>query len=509
MRIFYSLFIALIVSISSFALANQQEWSVKLTAAILQEDEEQIRQLVSETDDLNAVSSDDRSPFIDAVIQSTPSTIELLIELGFDPNLKDENGYTPVMHALQFGNIENAKKLESLGASLEGITSDGYTVRVLAENVGLENFGPLYEPENNFKLTKEEANQLILYAAEIGDVEAVKFALKNQADIDVKAKNGWTPMMLAALGGHVDVFDIFVSDFFALDDFYYDADGVDLVTAILVGNADGSDERSRSVEIMLSKIKTSFYFNKHNAPRSKIANYRTVSEKLKYPRFILDFFPESYKPEPKLETDIPIGIPSTKENWKLVQKVLKDAGVYNGAIDGQPGKGTASALYAYYIPLTKVLKERSISVARQYKKGEHDNTSLQTEKVELACYDKMFVSKKIHEVCGEFSSLNDIEGVFSGYWFSQPNKNSNVYAYTTDGENFRNANVYLYVFEKYNIKNSHHTTVVAKVLDSEFIITISSDLTVYRLDSDNAEYLRRGNFKKPKRPLGLHVSIKN
>ena len=252
----------------------------QLRVALLQEDTGKIKALVQAGADLNLANSDGGPLIVIAAVASSPAMLEFLVSHGANPNSQDIHGYSAVMKALEFGRVDNAKKLKALGASLKGISNDGYTVRLLAENVGLDNFGPAYSTKFEFKISSEEANQILLYAAEAGDLETVKFALDNGASVHAKANNGWTAAMLAGLGGHPIVLKhLVLNGALEFNGIYHAAEDVDLITAILVGEGGANRDNGQAVKDMLYMVISS----KANVLANRGTKYRAIAEKLKFP----------------------------------------------------------------------------------------------------------------------------------------------------------------------------------------------------------------------------------
>ena len=56
-------------------------------------------------------------------------------------------------------------------------------------------------------MDKEKLNQQLLKAAEKGDLEGVKDALKKGADIEARSNDGWTALVHATGEDHKDIFE--------------------------------------------------------------------------------------------------------------------------------------------------------------------------------------------------------------------------------------------------------------------------------------------------------------
>ena len=277
-------------------------------------------------------------------------------------DIVDDDGTTAVMHALMAGRIENAKLLHELGASLDGINDEGYSVRVLAEEAGLDDFGPVYPTElSGPKVDREDANLLLLQAAEAGDIGLVDLALSLGADLDAAADNGLQVAHLAALGGHEDAFDYVLSHdaapsrwaTFSGENTGYET--LSLVDFIIAGEGRGSHERAgrmlaRAMEIPAVRELTS----------SDSRRYRDALIAVGYPLEIVTRFFDV--PElPEWEADIPYssdGEGGTVSEWKSVQRFLNEEGLYSAGIDGIPGRGSLQAIIFHVADRLPTLLER-------------------------------------------------------------------------------------------------------------------------------------------------------
>lgn len=304
--------------------------------------------------DLASIEHDGQNLISIAAVRASPAVLEYLAGQGVGINLKDSDGYTPIMRALEQGRVDNALKLRDLGALLEGVTEDGYSVRVLAEVVGLDDFGP-EPPGQDILLSQEIANDILLKAVEFGDMESVRFALDNGADMSAKARNGWTPVMIAALAGRADMVKL-LAEKGALgpaDEPLYSVDGaVDAVIAALVGKQNGPDR----VDAVLKAIAAHKYFG------AKSALYHMIATRQGYDAdFLSRHFP--HDDLPPLEFDLPLITSNDPESWSELQQALRKKGLYEGTIDGVPGAGTFSALAGYLSVLEPVLAQRSATAS--------------------------------------------------------------------------------------------------------------------------------------------------
>lgn len=324
-------------------------------AAARADDLDTLKQLAETGLDLASVEHDGINLVTIAAMRGSPEMLAFLAAQGVDLNLKDTESYTPVMRALEQARIDNALKLQELGASLDGITEDGYSVRVLAEVAGLEDFGP-EPPPPSLQLSPDAADTILLKAAEFGDFDSVRFALDHGASVSARAANGWTPLMIAALGGHADIVRHLVTAGAAGD-----GDGplptvdgkIDAVVAALVG---GARRDENSVDELLCAISDT-----KNLARD-MPRYRMVASRLGYSETFLEkHFPSDDLPP--LEIDLPYPQTGYPAAWRILQKHLQEKGVYKGTADGILGDQTLIALQTYFQPLLERLVQRSATAA--------------------------------------------------------------------------------------------------------------------------------------------------
>ncbi|WP_295807906.1 ankyrin repeat domain-containing protein [uncultured Nitratireductor sp.] len=350
------------VLLLSGIVAHSQEAERQIQQAVRGNDVAGLRQLLEKGVDFTRSDRPQVELMAMAAAQATPEIIEVLARNGVDINRADSEGYTPVMRALEAGRIENALALHNLGAELKGVTEDGYTVRVLAEIAGLEDFGPEYasRPRN---ASQEELDQLLLLAAESGDVAAARFALDSGASLDTKVPaNGWSAVMLAALSGNPEIVE-FLSTKGALgaDDQPWETvgEGVDVVVAALVGEGGPEQDHDRAAEILgIVKQHRPVVFQKNTEL------YRQKALNIGYPTaFVRRHFPLIFL-QP-VDFRIPSPIRGGPDGWRELQMVLKEAGFYDAKVDGVPGRMTLAALSRYGVSRLKALHDSCATAARR------------------------------------------------------------------------------------------------------------------------------------------------
>lgn len=63
----------------------------------------------------------------------------------------------------------------------------------------------LTDMEEINKKIQEKWNPLLLEGARFGDLQKVRLAISNNADISQFDKNGWSPLVWACSGGHLEI----------------------------------------------------------------------------------------------------------------------------------------------------------------------------------------------------------------------------------------------------------------------------------------------------------------
>ena len=143
------------------------------------------------------------SSFIQAVKKENLAEVERFIDEGVDLELKDINGYTPLMHAVKQQNTELVKLLAEYGANVD--TSDGLEDTPLVWASSMKNeaivkvlLGHGADPDKgNFTP--------LMWAAYYGNLPLVKIFLESRANLNSRTNEGWTALMWAAERGNLQV----------------------------------------------------------------------------------------------------------------------------------------------------------------------------------------------------------------------------------------------------------------------------------------------------------------
>ena len=182
--------------------------SVAITLLILlwpeyQSDDKSFLFVKSEVAQSYLMQTTPESSFIQAVKKENLAEVERFIDEGVDFELKDLNGYTPLMHAVKQQNTELVKLLAEYGANVD--TSDGLEDTPLVWASSMKNeaivkvlLGHGADPDKgNFTP--------LMWAAYYGNLPLVKIFLESRANLNSRTNEGWTALMWAAERGNLQV----------------------------------------------------------------------------------------------------------------------------------------------------------------------------------------------------------------------------------------------------------------------------------------------------------------
>ncbi len=140
-----------------------------------------------------------------------PSEVLRLLNLGADPNSRTYDGITPLMYAVQNGDLETTKILVLNGANVNHKPWDGVSPIIAASRynfVEIVDFLIRNGAEVNDR--DNEGASPLLYAAGYYYYELCELLLINKANPEINDNGGTTPIMAAAYGGNPDVIDLLI-----------------------------------------------------------------------------------------------------------------------------------------------------------------------------------------------------------------------------------------------------------------------------------------------------------
>jgi quinoprotein dehydrogenase-associated probable ABC transporter substrate-binding protein len=195
-------------------LADGADPQQELSNALIGNDPERIKFLISKGADVNKPDLQGWTPLTSAARQRHDDTIAMLIELGADPNKPDANGYTPLAAALMRDHVPSIQVLVEKGADLEEPGQQGYRPLALAlAEKKYEAAKALMDGGADASTASGDQGltPLMIVAAQTGPAEGsiflpgsarptdiAKSLLERGANVDAQADNGMTALMIAA-----------------------------------------------------------------------------------------------------------------------------------------------------------------------------------------------------------------------------------------------------------------------------------------------------------------------
>jgi ankyrin repeat protein len=205
-------------------------WFTTLVAALLFGCGQSKEQAVQELEKLNVKFTPD--DFVQSAQKGDLKAIQLFLNAGIDGNAQSATGTTALMAASKYGRLDVVKKLLEQKVNVDAQDKQGVTALMLAaesnqvEIVQLllkKNADPNMEDQTGWTAlmkavyqgstgcaealaarSRQEVNRALLVAALTGRQEVAKILIDNGAEIDSRADDGRTPLMLAAGKGDTD-----------------------------------------------------------------------------------------------------------------------------------------------------------------------------------------------------------------------------------------------------------------------------------------------------------------
>ena len=190
----------LLASGANIDATSTKGWTT-LMDAVHNQDARTVEQLISNGADVNHLSPDRWTALAEASSQGQKEIMEILLRCGADTESRCSHDWTPLMHASYEGDEAAVRLLLDAGSNTEVTSSHDETAFLLAAGGGhtdivrmLLMYGCAPEPpwakdqDNSSKEGSQRAKP-----KEIGEPE------------DRVHARGWTPLMLASQGGHVEI----------------------------------------------------------------------------------------------------------------------------------------------------------------------------------------------------------------------------------------------------------------------------------------------------------------
>ena len=153
------------------------------------------------------ISSEKRSPLVQAVLDEDIDTVKALITSGKKVNIRDKSleGMSPLHAAVETGNFEIMQILLAYGAKPNIRDYQKRTpLMMLDEDADTEMARVLLAYGAKIKLVDAERNTVLHHYAEFDDADMVRLLVSHGADPNAKNKTGRTALMIAAENGSKD-----------------------------------------------------------------------------------------------------------------------------------------------------------------------------------------------------------------------------------------------------------------------------------------------------------------
>ncbi|KAI4895489.1 hypothetical protein NFI96_016425 [Prochilodus magdalenae] len=210
-----------------------------LVQAIFSRNVEEVKFLLHNKDDVNALDQERRTPLHAAACMGDVRIMDLLIKSGASVNAKDQGWLTPLHRAAASRNEKAVGMLLTQGAEVNArdrlwqtplhVAAANRAVRcaeVLVPQLSSLNVADrngrtalhhaaysghseivtlLLNKGANLSASDKKDRQAIHWAAYLGHLEIVKLLVSRNADVACRDKRGYTPLHVAAINGHIDV----------------------------------------------------------------------------------------------------------------------------------------------------------------------------------------------------------------------------------------------------------------------------------------------------------------
>lgn len=147
--------------------------------------------------------------FTRVVEKGETGTVELFLNAGMSPNIKDVTGRPVLVSAASKGSDNISRKLLSRGADVNARDNNGTTALMeAAQNDHMETTNVLLENGAEVDLRDNKGQTALLRAAASGRSKIVRMLINKGARIDIKDKDGRDALMWAEINNQSDVVDL-------------------------------------------------------------------------------------------------------------------------------------------------------------------------------------------------------------------------------------------------------------------------------------------------------------
>jgi quinoprotein dehydrogenase-associated probable ABC transporter substrate-binding protein len=182
------------------ALAAGASADAELDNAIVADDAERVRYLLSNHANANAHFLDGYTPLTNAARFGFGELADMLLHARADANLADRSGWTPLMYAAWIDDAKLVQRLVGAGARLDASDGGGLTaIAVAAQNGKAQSLKALVDAGANVNAAVGTAAYTPLMLASIaGAADICELLIARGADVNAKNAGGVTALMVAA-----------------------------------------------------------------------------------------------------------------------------------------------------------------------------------------------------------------------------------------------------------------------------------------------------------------------
>ena len=160
---------------------------------------DQAKSLIAAKADVNARDEDGATPLMAASIFGYRGVVQALLEAKADANARNKDGMTPLMYASAGNNLEVAQTL----LEAKNNTVDLLTAGSMGDNVQVVR--ALIDAKAEVNVRNRDGITPLMYASVGGNIEVVRALLEARADVNAKDNDGMTPLMYASMGYNAEV----------------------------------------------------------------------------------------------------------------------------------------------------------------------------------------------------------------------------------------------------------------------------------------------------------------
>jgi hypothetical protein len=153
-----------------------------------------------------------REELIKAIEKGDKEKVKELLDKRAEINIRDNDGWTPLMYASKNNDLEIIKLLLEKGANVNLTDKYGQTALILASANGhKEAVELLLEKGADVNIQDEDGWTALMFASQNGYKEVVELLIEKGADVNAKDNLGKTALMLAAQNGHEEIVELLKS----------------------------------------------------------------------------------------------------------------------------------------------------------------------------------------------------------------------------------------------------------------------------------------------------------